>query len=559
MKKAAKIFLWIVLIFFLLFIGLYFGSQPLLKGIMDKKLKDMRIAGLYKIQTKTAYFDLLNLGISLKDVSLTPDSTTKAFKLSPQIAQLQIKRVSLSYVDPFKLILDNKLKVGKIKIIQPSLDLYFLNRKALNSNEVSDTSNTIIDLDGFEIKKMKVQLFLKNGNSIIIKRLNFNMDKPRIQTQLFPELNKALTYKNLEINCNDITYTDSKSTYNLSLGDIEIGENFKKIIIKDFKMDPKYDKKTFASKYPYQIDQFVVDLDQMEIQNLDLERLINNNVLSIQNIDINGLNMEVFRDKSYPLNVNNFPKLPQQQIRGIKQQIEIQNINVKSANIIYLEKLDEDSKVGRVDFKNLQAQISHFGNTKNWIQNEEFRINAQTNIYDKVPLFTQMNFPLGSNTFYISGQVKKSPMHYFNAFTVSNAGIEIEDGNIDRMEFNFKANTKTSSGELSLLYNSLKIKILKEKETGEIKKRKFFNFVVNSILLPKQNPNKKGEEYHGIIAFERDINKGVFNYLWKSVFSGIKDTFLKENKDIQDYTLEKEETNYRRKEIRQQKRNKRKK
>lgn len=559
MKKAAKIIIGILIFFIILFIGLYFGSQPLLKGIMDDQLKDTRIAGLYKLEAKTAYFDLLNLGISLKEVKLYPDSSTEAFKLSPQIAILQIKRVSLSHLNLLELIQNNELKIGKIKVIQPDLELYFLDRKAMAKQNSKPTDNPNFSLDGFEIRKMKANLHLKNGNSITIHHLDFNLKSPVIQTQLFPDISQAIQYKEIDLDVKDIGISNSKSAYHISLKDIRIAKNFESVLIKGFKMEPKYEKLNFAKRYPYQIDRFVIDLDKIEIQNFDIDRLLHDQILAIQNIHITGLDMEVYRDKSYPFNDKNFPKLPQQQIRGIQQLIEIENIHLKNAHIIYLEKIENSNKAGRVDFENLQAQITHFGNTDDWIKNKEFRVNAQTKIYGKVPLATQLNFPLGSNTFYVSGQINSAPMHHFNAITTTNAGIEIKEGKIDKMNFNFKANNKVSEGEIVFLYKDLEIDILKEKESGEIKERKFMNFLVNSIFLPQQNPNKKGEEYHGVIAFERDYNKRIFNYLWKSVFSGIKDTFLKDHKDVQDYTIEKEEAKQNKKELRQQRRAERKK
>lgn len=559
MKKAAKIFLWIFIVFSLLFVGLYFGSQPLLKGIIDDKLKDTRIAGLYKIKAQTAYFDLFNLGISLKDVQLTPDTTAKAFKLSPQIVVLHIKRVSLSNVNPVELIKNNELKIGKIKVIQPDLNLYFLNRNPPPKKELAQSSTPNFNLDGFEIRKMKVNLHLKNGSSISIDHLNLKIDHPNIKPDLLPDLTQAITYKDIEISLKNIALINSKSDYNIGLKGINIDKNFKSIMVRGIKIEPKYDKLNFAKRHPYQTDRFVIDLDKIELLNFDLTRFLTENIISIQNINITDLDMEVYRDKGFPLNSHNHPQLPQQQIRGIKQLIEIENINLQKANIVYLEKMNNSSKAGRVDFKNLQAQITHFGNTDEWIQNEEFRVNAQTNIYGNIPLYAQLNFPLGSNTFYVSGQIKSAPMHYFNAITKNNAGVEIKKGKIDKIDFNFKAHNQSSTGDIKFLYNNLEIEIQKEKESGEIKGRKFINFLVNSIFLPKQNPNKKGEEYHGIIKFDRDPNKGIFNYLWKSVFSGIKDTFLKDNKDVQDYTIEKEEAKKSQKELRQQQKSKRKK
>jgi hypothetical protein len=274
---------------------------------------------------------------------------------------------------------------------------------------------------------------------------------------------------------------------------------------------------------------------------------------------LSKLDLEIFRDKNYPANTIKFPKLPQQQIREIKQALEIEKISIDKSHVIYLEKIPDEKKAGRIEFKDLSAEISHFGNTKNWQQNEELKINAQTKIYGETPVYIQMNFPLGSNTFYVSGQVKESSMHVYNKIITPNVDIEIEDGSINKLDFSFKANNKNATGEMTFLYDDLEIKILKEKETGEVKGRKFINFLVNNLVLPKENPNKKGEEYHGVIDFERDPHKGFFNYLWKSVFSGIKDTFLKDNKEIQEYTIEKEEAKQAKKDLRKQRKAERKK
>jgi hypothetical protein len=45
--------------------------------------------------------------------------------------------------------------------------------------------------------------------------------------------------------------------------------------------------------------------------------------------------------------------------------------------------------------------------------------------------------------------------------------------------------------------------------------------VVN-LLLSDSNPNDDGKLKHGIIYFERDESKGFFNFVWKSLLSGIK-------------------------------------
>ncbi len=369
-----------------------------------------------------------------------------------------------------------------------------------------------------------------------------------------PDIQQAIHFEDINLDVNNISYDSKNSFYHFNLNRIIIDIEQESAILKGIKIEPKYDRITFAKKHQYQTDRFDIDLDEINILGIDINRFIEEQVVQISQVNMRGVEMEVYRDKDKPFNFSKLPKLPQEQIRGISQLLEIEEINIAKSHVIYLERMIEADKTGRVDFKNMEVKIQHFGNTDLYIKDKELKIDAKMDIYGKAKLSAQLNFPLGGNTFYVAGQLKDAPMYIFNDITISNAAVNILDGNIDKLDFNFKANSQISSGELTFLYHDLKIDLVKEEDSGDLKDRKFLNFLVNKIVLPKQNPNKKDQEYIGVIEFSRDTNKGLFNYLWKSVFSGIKDTFIKGHKDQQEYVLEKEKKKQTKKEQRQQKR-----
>jgi hypothetical protein len=560
MKKVVRIFLYIF-IFLVIISGLaYFGTKPFLKKIIENKLADVRIGELYKIHTGSAYLDLFNAGISISDVQITPDSSLEAFQLLPQIAYINVKRISLQRLDIWKLINEQQLDIGKIKITKPELNIYFYKRpKPPKVTRETTSFDQEFLLDKLDIKDMSVHLYLKNASEILIGNLDLSLKNPHLKPVLWPDYQQAIQYEDLSLEMNNVSFNANKSFYNFSLKSIIADIKQQSAKLKGVKIEPKYDKTTFAKKQQYQTDRFDIDLDEVSILGMDINKFLQDQVIQISQVNMTGLEMEVYRDKDKPFNFSKFPKLPQEQIRNIKQLFEITEINITKSHVIYLERVVDAGKTGRVDFKHMQVQIRNFGNTSSYKKTKELKIDAKMDLYGKASLAAQLNFPLGSNTFYVAGQLKDAPMYVFNDITISNAGVEISDGVIDNLDFNFKANSQISSGELTFLYHDLEIDLLKEEDSGELKKRKFLNFVVNKFVLPKQNPDKKGQEYVGVIDFSRDKNKGLFNYLWKSVYSGIKDTFTKENKDQQEYVLEKEEEKQTKKELRKKKRAARKK
>jgi hypothetical protein len=58
-----------------------------------------------------------------------------------------------------------------------------------------------------------------------------------------------------------------------------------------------------------------------------------------------------------------------------------------------------------------------------------------------------------------------------------------------------------------------------KKKTGD--KGGFVSFLANTFVINNKNPNGKNLRI-GEIDEERDPTKSIFNYLWKSLLSGIK-------------------------------------
>jgi hypothetical protein len=64
---------------------------------------------------------------------------------------------------------------------------------------------------------------------------------------------------------------------------------------------------------------------------------------------------------------------------------------------------------------------------------------------------------------------------------------------------------------------------LKDKQTHKTKfKEDVLSFLVNRIIIKKDNPLKNKEVRVTNINYERNRQRFIFNYTWKSLLSGIK-------------------------------------
>jgi hypothetical protein len=100
----------------------------------------------------------------------------------------------------------------------------------------------------------------------------------------------------------------------------------------------------------------------------------------------------------------------------------------------------------------------------------------------------------------------------------------IKSGKINKLSFNMSGNDYQVKGTSTLLYENLKVELLK-KDSAALKKKGLMSLLTN-ILIKDANP-KNGVVRTGEISFQRDVYKSFFNLVWKGIFSGIKQTAQK--------------------------------
>ena len=81
------------------------------------------------------------------------------------------------------------------------------------------------------------------------------------------------------------------------------------------------------------------------------------------------------------------------------------------------------------------------------------------------------------------------------------------------------------NGSLKLLYTNFHMSLLKKDDDSiHFKKRRFVNLFAN-MKIKNNNPEDKSKPVRmAKIDSQRDIHRSIFNFAWKSLFEGIKET-----------------------------------
>lgn len=534
MKKISKISLFIIVFLIIVLTAIFFGSKPLINRLITEKIEDVRIGGIYKIKFKTAYFNIFQMGITIRQLELTPDSSSKSaklFKYQKYLAEVQIKRININYINVFKFIKEQEISIRNIIIRKPIVQLYKNNHFSTARTKKPDKDNALsikrIQLNDINIEDLELNVYIDDDRIIdlALGDVDLELVNPVIDFNLLNNPLKAISVGDILFSIHDIKYKDKKGLYETSLKLLEYIHSNQEILLEGFHLKPLYDNINFAKQFKYQSNRYDISFEDITLKNIDFKKLVKNKVIAIGQVNINELFFSAYRNKNYPVNKNFFPKLPQEALRNIKQKFEVNEILIKSSDILYTETAADASKAGKIEFTDLEMSIKNIGNTKAWQKNKKLTADAQTLVAGKGKLHINFDFPLNSNIFYIKGDLGILNMTALNTITEPNANIKIHSGTIQKMDFSARFNKNDSEGNMNLYYNDLDFSIFKEdSKSGEKHKRKLLSLVAKSFIIADANPDKKGEFHKADMAFERNKNKGLFVYIWKTILSGFRDT-----------------------------------
>ncbi len=539
MKKLLKIFSAILILFIIGNGLLYLYSGPYIKKYIANKLDNTKIAGIYKVKVNDGHFNVINMGIMLKDIEIYPDSTAESLEkyvFHRTLAHISIEKISISNVDVMKFIREKKVAIDNIEIIKPQIEI-FRNENYMGSALKNDSVKLKNPVDLLALKSIKIQDMSLNyyqvqGDLPMVSfdDLELELVEPVINPNKHNSFADAIQVKDVKLDINKIQFRDPKGEYDIAVQVFDLDYPTLSLKFSDISIKPLLGKTEFAREHPYQSDRFDIKIDNLEVKQIDFQCFLSDHILALAEVKISGLELEVYRDKNRPMDLNKRTKLPQEALRGLKQKFEIERIVADNVNVTYEELGVNADKSGKVHLNDIKLEMTHVGNTENYINGDDMVAQAEGNIYGKGHIRAQFTFPLDSDQFHFSGHMASLPLKSLNEITVDNASITIREGMVDQLVFDAIADKEKSQGTLTLQYHDLEIAMLKEDEkTGLKKEQKILDFVANTVI-PEQNPNKRGKLYDAHIYFEREHHKGVFSYLWKSLFSGLKDTILKKGK-----------------------------
>jgi len=219
--------------------------------------------------------------------------------------------------------------------------------------------------------------------------------------------------------------------------------------------------------------------------------------------------------------------MPQELMMNGLGEVKLDSLFSNTAKVIYREFPREGLVPGEIMFSEMNVVMNPFYILKNpdgypykssQVQAAAL-LNGVAPINLQAELFYYPPFPIK-----VKAGVGEFELSILNSILKPNVFASVLDGVVRGGEWQFVADNDAAVGTIAICYNDLKLRLLEERtlETGRGRKN-ILTFVINNLAVRSNNPRKLFNNFvNSSIYQERDKNRFIFNYLWKSTLSGLK-------------------------------------
>lgn len=497
--------------------------------------------GRYQLHIDDLDLNLPGKEVVVKNLTLLPDSissglTGKHSVPYPIRGTFQIEALTISGISLWKYLINDELAIDSIVLDHPRLSAMQLRNKSPDSNNQSSSLDSTL----FAIISKQFSAF--RLDNLVLRNAGFNLRKQSNGQQIASLQKLSLHLRDIlvdsaSVNSDRLFITDDieldasgytmdfmQGFYTLKLSKLQLSSNNQKIGVDSLQLIPQLPRYEFSEAYGRQIDRIDLLISAIKFDQLDFGQLTNSGRLYATALTVADAKLNVFHDMNASFDSTRYPPLPQTAFRNLDMPVNIKNIRITDSHISYTEHQKGVPKAGTVIFDELQASIDSLSNYREDLKNgHQTTVETQTRVMGEGLLnvyFTfQMGSPQGRHSIY--GTMDTTAFSQFNPALQNLAFIRIDQGTINSMEFTMDLNNEQARGTVTLAYEDLEIEMLKSETLNQGVGQEVKSFIANTFVVQENNqrPLRQGE-----ISFERNEQKSVFNYWWKSLSTGLKNS-----------------------------------
>jgi len=529
------------------FVILILILQLIVSNIVEDKIEKAvshRDGKDYGLTVDNVKVNLFTMTLIIKGISMVPDSSlyseliAKDGKKSSVIhANLPVLRVrNIGIID---FIRNKNLDIGAL-IVKKAIINFYISGKEKQKEHTSKNNDHSFNLDSIPIKGIGGgEIGRVMFSDININVINYETKDTVFSTyELDLEIDDISLIKNegdstsfrfgveeLVVSIKDEIFLLPGGKYKLTFDKMHFSMQKSLLSFDNLNIAPRYSQKYMVGLSKYQTEIYNATISKTNIRSINLKDIIHQKRFYLSNVEVDGLNLKLFKDKRLPFDEAKRPALPQQLLKRLNLNLFIDSVNIRNSKLVYAERHELMDTPMEVTLGNFNVLINNVTSVKDSIMaGIAMTIRLKAKLQKEIPMGVDMYFPMKSvaDTFMFSGYLGSGDMKIFNTVVLPVLGIKFHEGTIDRIEFKARANPTYSIGEMTMQYHDLQGEVQKQSMTES---NKFLSWLANAVII-RNNPAKGKKARTVPMYFDRVMYKGLGNFAWKTLQSGIMATII---------------------------------
>jgi len=490
-------------------------TKVLVEPWMGKKILSSlnNNSGDYLLKIEKVHVSMLQSGIELDNITLLSKQEGQA-DLAGEIESVKFKGIHLikaffrKDIDIREVVFFNSRLTGKVAFPKKAKPVKVSPLNIRIKNLIFD--KLLVDIKSTTTSQA---YSIKDG---VLKLDDINVEK---EDTISPD-----SFGQFDFDAIELKTVTTDSLYTISVVGINYSTTSNILTVSKYVVQPNYTEYGFSSRNKYQEGRIEADLSGITLHDFSVANYIKSRNLISSYIEIGNMELNVFRDKRKEFRHVKRPTF-QDMIYNYPGTINIDSIGILNGNIVYTEHAEEASEKGSISFDEINATIYKITNDTIYKTEKAYlRLNATALLMGKSKISVLLKARIfdSQNTFSVNGTLSEMEVSELNPFLEKNVFITISSGKMKAMNFSFSANNTKASGNVKLLYQGLNLTVINKQTGGTTAIKEQIKSAIANIIVMKSNPMPGKEVRPGIIEFDRDPERFLFNYCFKAIMSGIK-------------------------------------
>jgi hypothetical protein len=515
----------------------------LAEPILSKKLKSALSKGtdgLYHADFSDVDVSILKGTVALHDLVLKPDTDIyenlkQNGKAPNNLYELHVKRFEVSGMKFLNFYLNKELNINAITINNPELkatqyidkDEKIKNKDNRTLYQKIQSSLKVIHIQQIKVTRGNFKMInysKAKPTSSELKELNVTATELLIDSATQTDSSRMLFCKDISTEVKNYKGKSANGLYSYKVKSLRLSTQSSQLTVAGIAIQPVKPTAYFAKS---KSDRFTFYLDSVRLNNFDYRNYRKSQDIQAAKVTLYEGYFEVYSNPNgVPQATDRVVTFPNWAIRNLKAKLQVDTVALKGIDVAYYQYNKSSKKTGVVSFKNTAGQLLNITNKKDLLIKNNIATAKLTTWFmgkGKLSLLFGFNLTDAAYSYSYKGHLAPTDMRIANPATVPLGLVKITSGNVRSLDFDIHANQNTSTGKVNLLYNNLKVDVLKQDDEKGYAKKPLLSLLANTFVVSENNPDKPGEKPRiASVVFKRPANYPFFKTMWLALLSGMK-------------------------------------